>query len=151
MNFSLNWIGDKGIVNLAKYIVQYNALESLNLSMNIIKAEGAQILSQVLGKCNSLIHLDLGFNYLGNATYTSIRINILEPKCIGCHAASSPSAGYSLTSYSSVITRVVSGNGAGSTLYNRVNGGGMPPSGNPLNALEIKTIKDWIDLGAQNN
>ena len=72
MNFSLNWIGNKGIENLANHIVQYNALESLNLSMNIIKAEGAQILSQVLGKCNSLIHLDLGFNYLGNIGAESI-------------------------------------------------------------------------------
>ena len=40
--------------------------------MNIIKAEGAHILSQVLGKCNSLIHLDLGFIYLGDIGAESI-------------------------------------------------------------------------------
>ena len=43
------------------------------------------------------------------------------------------------------------GNAAGSRLYLRLIGNGfgmqMPPTG-PLNAAQIKIIKDWIDQGA---
>jgi hypothetical protein len=44
--------------------------------------------------------------------------------------------------------RVIPGNAAGSTLYQEVNGGGMPLGGAPLSAVQIQSIADWINQGA---
>ncbi len=98
------------------------------------------------------------FTYLGNSTYSSIKHNIFEQKCTGCHNSASPSAGLDLTSYnpsnsnnSGVLDVVTSGDAVNSTLYLRVQtGGGMPPSNN-LSTGEINNIRDWINAGAQNN
>ncbi len=97
------------------------------------------------------------FTYVGNSTYSSIKQNIFIPKCTGCHNSTSPSAGLDLTNYnpsnsnhSGVLDVVTSGDAVNSTLYQRVNGGGMPPSNN-LSTGEINNIRDWINAGAQNN
>jgi mono/diheme cytochrome c family protein len=81
--------------------------------------------------------------------YTTTIQPIFNSHCTSCHGASSPSAGYSLTSYNGTMTggRVTPGDAAGSILYNKVNGGGMPPGG-ALTAAEIQSIADWINQGA---
>ena len=43
------------------------------------------------------------------------------------------------------------GDGDGSTVVNRIDGGGMPPGGPPLDADQIQLFIDWIDEGAENN
>jgi hypothetical protein len=54
------------------------------------------------------------------------------------------------TAYSAVKSRVTPGNGAGSSFYNTVNSGSMPPGGK-LSAANLAKIKAWIDAGALNN
>ena len=43
------------------------------------------------------------------------------------------------------------GDGDGSLVVQRIDGGGMPPGGPPLNADEIQLFIDWIDEGGENN
>ena len=43
------------------------------------------------------------------------------------------------------------GDGDGSLVVNRIDGGGMPPGGPPLDADQIQLFIDWIDEGAENN
>ncbi|RKU08051.1 hypothetical protein C6503_24030 [Candidatus Poribacteria bacterium] len=43
------------------------------------------------------------------------------------------------------------GNGEGSFVVKRIDGGGMPPGGPPLDADQIQLFIDWIDEGAENN
>ena len=43
------------------------------------------------------------------------------------------------------------GDGDGSTVVKRIDGGGMPPGGPPLDADQIQLFIDWIDEGAENN
>ena len=45
----------------------------------------------------------------------------------------------------------VAGNGNGSLVVKRIDGGGMPPGGPPLNADQVQLFVDWIDAGAENN
>ena len=45
----------------------------------------------------------------------------------------------------------VAGNGNGSLVVKRIDGGGMPPGGPPLNAEQVQLFVDWIDAGAENN
>ena len=43
------------------------------------------------------------------------------------------------------------GDGDGSLVVQRIDGGGMPPGGPPLDADEIQLFIDWIDEGGENN
>ena len=43
------------------------------------------------------------------------------------------------------------GDGDGSLVVKRIDGGGMPPGGPPLDADQIQLFIDWIDEGAENN
>ena len=45
----------------------------------------------------------------------------------------------------------VAGDGKGSLVVERIDGGGMPPGGPPLDADQIQLFIDWIDEGAENN
>ena len=45
----------------------------------------------------------------------------------------------------------VAGDGEGSFVVKRIDGGGMPPGGPPLDADQIQLFIDWIDEGAENN
>ena len=45
----------------------------------------------------------------------------------------------------------VAGNGNGSLVVKRIDGGGMPPIPPPLNADQVQLFVDWIDEGAENN
>lgn len=45
----------------------------------------------------------------------------------------------------------VAGDGNASLVVRRIDGGGMPPVGPPLNADQIQLFVDWINEGAENN
>lgn len=83
---------------------------------------------------------------------------ILAERCAipGCHAA--PGAGgLNLTQYDTFKNGGNSGagfdagDGKGSTVVKRIDGGGMPPIPPPLDADQVQLFIDWIDEGAENN
>ena len=83
---------------------------------------------------------------------------ILAERCAlaGCHAAPG-AAGLDLTKYDTFKKGgntgpgFVAGDGKGSTVVKRIDGGGMPPGGPPLDGDQIQLFIDWIDEGAENN
>ena len=83
---------------------------------------------------------------------------ILAERCAlaGCHAAPIQ-GGLNLTQYDTFKQGgnagpgFVAGNGKGSTVVKRIDGGGMPPGGPPLDGDQIQLFIDWIDEGAENN
>jgi hypothetical protein len=88
-------------------------------------------------------------------TFTTIYKTILLASCGGsnCHnPGSQRGIAFSTQSgaYNSIKGLVTPGNGAGSSFYNVVSSGVMPP-GQRLSAANIAAIKAWIDAGALNN
>ncbi|HZL16861.1 MAG TPA: hypothetical protein VFG23_03840, partial [Polyangia bacterium] len=89
-------------------------------------------------------------------TFTQIYDNILVVSCGGnqCHNPGSQK-GVSFASqssaYNSVSKLVTPGNGAGSSFYQTVNSGAMPPGGPKLSAANLALIQAWINAGALNN
>ena len=84
---------------------------------------------------------------------------ILAERCAvpGCHAAAGAARGLDLTQYDTFKKggnggpAFVAGDGKGSLVVKRIDGGGMPPIPPPLNAAQVQLFIDWIDEGAQNN
>ena len=84
--------------------------------------------------------------------------HILAERCTipGCHAAPGV-AGLDLSKYDTFKKggangpAFVAGNGKGSLVVKRIDGGGMPPGGPPLNGDQVQLFIDWIDEGAENN
>ena len=83
---------------------------------------------------------------------------ILAVECAmaGCHAA--PGAGgLDLTNYDSfkkggnTAPGFIAGDGKGSNVVKRIDGGGMPLGRPPLDGDQIQLFIDWIDEGAENN
>lgn len=83
---------------------------------------------------------------------------ILAERCAvaGCHVA--PAArGLDLSKYDTFKKggnggpAFDAGNGKGSLVVKRIDGGGMPPGGPPLDGDQIQLFIDWIDEGAENN
>ncbi|HMF39782.1 MAG TPA: hypothetical protein VKQ32_03755 [Polyangia bacterium] len=89
-------------------------------------------------------------------TFTDVYTTILTAHCggSGCHNPGSQ-RGVAFSSqtnaYNSLKTYVMAGNGSGSSLYQVVNQGSMPPGGPKLSASDLAKIKAWIDQGAMNN
>lgn len=83
---------------------------------------------------------------------------ILAERCAvaGCHAAPGV-AGLDLSKYDTFKKGggngpgFVAGDGKGSLVVKRIDGGGMPPGGPPLDGDQIQLFIDWIDEGAENN
>ena len=83
---------------------------------------------------------------------------ILAERCAipGCHAAPGV-AGLNLSEYDTFKKggnggpAFDAGNGNGSLVVKRIDGGGMPPGGPPLDGDQIQLFIDWIDEGAENN
>ncbi|MXY27337.1 hypothetical protein F4Y59_04125, partial [Candidatus Poribacteria bacterium] len=83
---------------------------------------------------------------------------ILAERCAipGCHAAPGV-AGLDLTQYDTFKkggnggAAFDAGNGDGSLVVKRIDGGGMPPIPPPLDADQVQLFIDWIDEGAENN
>jgi len=97
-----------------------------------------------------------GYGYTGAATFTLLQSQVFtsHTTCVGCHGGS---GGLTITSYASVVARVVPSDGINSLLWKRIEGTTMgvqmPTSGTPmpLSAVQIDAVKDWIDAGAANN
>ena len=83
---------------------------------------------------------------------------ILAERCSnpGCHAAP-VQGGLDLTKYDTFKKGgntgpgFVAGDGKGSLVVKRIDGGGMPLGGPPLDADQVQLFVDWIDEGAENN
>lgn len=83
---------------------------------------------------------------------------ILAERCTnpGCHAAP-VGGGLDLTTYDTFKKGgntgpgFVAGDGKGSLVVKRIDGGGMPLGGPPLDADQVQLFIDWIDEGAGNN
>jgi hypothetical protein len=97
-----------------------------------------------------------------NVSYNEYIQPVLTIKCStsGCHNDESMAGGYSVTSWSNVVTPgiVNPGNVETSILVWRIEGIGveiMPPIGNllskPLTENQIKGIRTWIEEGAKSN
>ena len=89
-------------------------------------------------------------------TFTQIYSTVLFVNCAGsaCHNPGSQK-GISFASqssaYSAVNTRVIPGDGEGSSFFYTVNSGTMPPGGPKLTASNLAMIRAWIDAGALDN
>lgn len=84
---------------------------------------------------------------------------ILAERCAvpGCHVAPGPPRGLDLSQYDTFKKggnggpAFVAGNGKGSRVVERIDGGGMPPGGPPLDGNQVQLFIDWIDEGGKNN
>ena len=78
---------------------------------------------------------------------------ILAERCAipGCHAAAGAAAGLDLSQYDTFKPAFTAGDGKGSLVVKRIDGGGMPPIPPPLDADQVQLFIDWIDEGAENN
>ena len=83
---------------------------------------------------------------------------ILAERCAvpGCHAAPGV-AGLNLSQYDTFKKggangpAFAAGDGKGSLIVKRIDGGGMPPGGPPLDGDQVQLFIDWIDEGGKNN
>ena len=83
---------------------------------------------------------------------------ILAQTCAlgNCHD-NTAAGGLNLTTYDNFkkggnnAPAFIAGDGKASRVVNRIDGGGMPPVGPPLNADQIQLFIDWINEGAENN
>ena len=83
---------------------------------------------------------------------------ILAERCAvpGCHAAPGV-AGLDLSEYDAFKKGGANGpafdagDGKGSLVVKRIDGGGMPPGGPPLDGDQVQLFIDWIDEGGKNN
>ena len=84
---------------------------------------------------------------------------ILEARCAipGCHAAAGAAARLDLSQYDTFKNggnngpAFVAGDGEGSLVVKRIDGGGMPPIPPALDDAQIQLFIDWIDEGAEDN
>lgn len=88
--------------------------------------------------------------------YASIKIRIINTKCLNCHSGGNPSGGVDLTTYAGITAGgvAVAGNPNGSRIVQAITRPGndfMPRNGGRLSQAEIDAIRTWITDGAQNN
>ena len=93
-------------------------------------------------------------------TFRNDILPILAESCAlaGCHTGQPAAGMLNLTEYTSFKdggrsgAAFIPGDGKGSVVVQRIDGGGMPPAGHtPLTAEQIQFFIDWIDDGAENN
>ena len=91
-----------------------------------------------------------------NITFSETIQPIFDDSCINCHNGSH-FTGLDLRSYTGVtessnnnVQIIISGDHENSLLWQYVNSGTMPPSGQ-LTSDQVNLIATWIDEGAQNN
>ena len=86
------------------------------------------------------------------ANFNSINLNILKPKCLGCHNSTNSSGGVSYSTYTTAMNTVQRGIPTSSSLYtSTATRRTMPRGGTALTTAETKAISDWILAGALNN
>jgi hypothetical protein len=83
-------------------------------------------------------------------TYSFIRAQILEPKCLQCHSGPTPT-GVDLSTYVGVRALIVPNSLGASRLFQVIALNIMPRGGPPLTAFEKQAIQLWILSGAPNN
>ncbi len=93
-------------------------------------------------------------------TFRTDILPILAESCalVGCHIGQQAAGGLNLTDYANFNNggangrAFIAGDGKGSLVVQRIDGGGMPPRGHtPLTAEQIQYFIDWIDDGSENN
>lgn len=84
------------------------------------------------------------------ASFTSVRTYILEPKCLGCHTGPSSPEGADLSTYEALMNGgwVVPGSPATSRLFLSVTRGNMPKNAPRLSETELGLLENWIVAGA---
>lgn len=85
------------------------------------------------------------------AKFQSVFVNIIQPKCLGCHNSTTSSGGLDLSTHTKVLTTVTPNNPTGSAFYDSVSKGRMPKGRPMLSASELTAVRDWITNGALNN
>jgi uncharacterized membrane protein len=86
------------------------------------------------------------------ATFSSIKANILNTRCLSCHSSSNAAKGISFSTYASTMNTVVATDPSKSVLYTfTAIKKTMPPSGGLLTAAQTAVISQWIAAGAPNN
>ncbi len=77
---------------------------------------------------------------------------IFNASCSSCHG-SRASGGVQLNSYENLMASnvVISGDSAGSLLWQVVDSGRMPQAGQRLSPEQVQLIADWINAGANND
>ncbi|AWM41441.1 Planctomycete cytochrome C [Gemmata obscuriglobus] len=77
---------------------------------------------------------------------------VLASRCLSCHSGDKPKGGFDVSRKGTVLggeaPAVVPGKPAGSSLWERVAAGEMPPK-KPLPEAEQKLLKEWIEGGAK--
>ncbi|MFS4459245.1 c-type cytochrome domain-containing protein [Bdellovibrio sp. HCB2-146] len=85
-------------------------------------------------------------------TFKYISSEILTPKCVSCHNATTRNGGYAFDTYTAVLRAVDKSRPTDSDLYKEPEDGSMPPRpGTPLTSEQLRLILTWIQNGAQNN
>lgn len=87
-----------------------------------------------------------------SVTFARYVVPLFTSNCVTCHAGNEAPDLRADKAYNALINGgfVVAGNATGSTLYQKVASGAMPPDG-PLKQTDIDIIKNWIANGALNN
>ncbi len=83
--------------------------------------------------------------------YSSIKVRIINTKCLTCHSGNTLSGGVDLTTRASMNAVVAANNPNGSRIVNAIERPGndfMPRNGARLSATEIAAIRQWIQNGA---
>ena len=86
--------------------------------------------------------------------FESIHKNIIVKKCLSCHNSAQSPHGINLSSYETIINSpvfpplVYPGDPLGSSLFDSVLSGRMPPQSEPLSFFEKQAVFEWIRLGA---
>ncbi len=90
-----------------------------------------------------------------SATFSSINSNIIQAKCITCHAtANSGNGNVDLSSYARVIATAgvfSASSPTSSKFFTQINAGLMPLGGSKLSDAQIQAVSDWVTAGALNN
>jgi len=81
-------------------------------------------------------------------TFSGTLWPIMQSSCTGCHGATSPSGGISITGYSDVASLAVSG-----ALMNSLKGNGVTkmPQGGSFTTCRIRQFEIWVNNGHLNN
>lgn len=91
-------------------------------------------------------------NVAAGTTYAQVA-EILNPKCAGCHNATTRSGGIDLSSHKAIVSGgravLVIGNSRASGMIRTMRSGRMPQGGPKLPDAEIDLIAKWIDEGAK--
>ena len=136
-------------------------------ALAVIQAEGGQSTLNIRINLDGTLATDRPIEIIPNRTlpplepkYSSIRQRIFEQRCVDCHSPGETAEKVPLIGWKELLNSprelVIPGNVEESGLViaiQRTDKKRMPPprTGPPLDASEIKAIRDWIQQGASNS